>query len=391
MLYICHMKTNEDFNPFLLTGYQSPDLFCDRKEESAQLISNAINGINTTLLSIRRMGKTGLLYHSIYQLQHKKKGLGIYVDIFDTENLRDFINRLASAILQSVPPKHLFWKNAMVFIKQLRPVISYDELTGQPQVTLDYSQAKQYEYTLQGILSFLEKQDKLIVIAIDEFQQITKYPEKNMEAILRTHIQKLKNVRFVFSGSSQHLLAEMFHHVKRPFFASTQSIELAEIGKKEYHSFINLLFSKYKRKISEQAIEFILTFTKQHTYYTQAICNKLFANSEKNIQLEQAQWAAHQLLKQNETVYFQYRTMLTPNQWAMLKAIAKEGNMYQPNAKNIAQKYQLGPSSVIQRSIEALLSKEMIYSKETENGKYYCVYDCFLARWLEQKSIPHFA
>jgi len=62
----------------------------------------------------------------------------------------------------------------------------------------------------------------------------------------------------------------------------------------------------------------------------------------------------------------------------MLKAIAKKGNMYQPNAKNIAQKYQLGPSSVVQRSIEALLSKEMIYSKVTENGKYYCVYDCFL-------------
>ena len=385
MLYICGMKKNVNTNPFLLNGYQSPELFCDRKEESAQLISNAVNGINSTLLSIRRMGKTGLLHHSLYQLQHKKKGLGIYVDIFDTENLRDFINRLASAILQSVPEKHTFWKKAMVFLKQLRPVISYDELTGQPQVTLDYSQAKQYEYTLQGILSFLEKHNKLIVIGIDEFQQITQYPEKNMEAMLRTHIQKLKNVRFIFSGSSPHLLAEMFHYAKRPFFASTQSIELKEINKKEYQAFITQQFAKHKRKIDEQALEFILEFTKQHTYYTQAICNKLFTNGEKNIQLEHVQWAAHQLLLQNETVYFQYRTMLTPNQWAMLKAIAKEGNMYQPNAKNIAQKYQLGPSSVIQRSIEALLSKEMIYSKVTENGKYYCVYDCFLARWLEQK------
>lgn len=379
MLYIYRMETTP--NPFLLNGYQSPELFCDRQEESAQLISNAVNGINTTLLSIRRMGKTGLLYHALSQLQQKKKGLGIYVDIFDTENLRDFINRLASAMLQAFPQKHPFWKSAMEFIKQLRPVISYDELSGQPQVTLDYSQAKQYEYTLRGILTFLEKQNKLIVIAIDEFQQITSYPEKNIEAMLRTHIQSLKNVRFIFSGSSPHLLNEIFHHTKRPFFASTQSIELHEINEKEYHLFIKQQFIKHKRNISEQSVEFILNFTKQHTFYTQALCNKLFANGEKNIQIEQVQLAAYQLLKQNETVYFQYRTMLTSNQWVMLKAIAKEGRMYQPNAK----KHQLGPSSIIKRSIESLLSKEMIYSKETDEGKYYCVYDCFLARWLEKK------
>lgn len=379
------MRSATDFNPFLLSGYQSPELFCDRQIETNLLISNASNGINTTLLSIRRMGKTGLLYHSLQQLQHKKKGFGIYVDIFDTENLRDFINRLATAMLQTFPQKHSFWKITMAFLKQLRPVISYDELTGSPQVTLDYAQPKQYEYTLQGMLSFLEKQNKLIVIAIDEFQQITQYPEKNMEAMLRTYIQKLKNVRFIFSGSSPHLLAEMFHQTKRPFFASTQSIELNEIPKHEYHKFIQFQFEKNKRKIDEKAIEFILHFSKQHTYYTQALCNNIYAKNIKKITLEEAQLAASQLLKQNESIYFQYRTMLTSNQWTMLKAIAKEGKMHQPNAKKIAQKYQIGPASVIQRSLEALLNKEMIYSKQDENGKYYCVYDCFLARWLETK------
>lgn len=379
------MKTLVEFNPFLVSGYQSPELFCDREEETAQLISNAVNGVNTTLLSIRRMGKTGLLHHAIHQLQHKKKGFGIYVDIFDTENLRDFINRLATALLQTFPQKHTFWKLTMAFLKQLRPVISYDELTGQPQVTLDYAQPKQYEYTLQGILTFLEKQNKLIVIAIDEFQQITQYPQKNMEAMLRTHIQKLKNVRFIFSGSSPHLLAEMFHHAKRPFFASTQSIELNEITSMKYRKFIFSQFEKHKRKIDEETVEFILTFTKQHTYYTQALCNRVYAKNEKKVLLEDAQLAASQLLKHNEAVYFQYRNMLTPNQWGMLKAIAKEGKMYQPNAKKLAQKYQIGPTSVIQRSLEALLNKEMIYTKQDENGKYYCVYDCFLARWLEQK------
>jgi AAA+ ATPase superfamily predicted ATPase len=379
------MANSDIANPFLVSGYHSSDLFCDRETETAQLIENATNGINTTLLSLRRMGKTGLLLHTLQQLQQKKKGTGIYVDIFDTENLRDFTNNLATAMLHAFPQKHPFWKKAMNFIKQLRPVISYDEFTGLPQVTLDYTQLKQYEYTLQGIFSFLDSQNKLIVIGIDEFQQITQYPEKNIEAILRSQIQKLKNVRFIFSGSSPHLLAEMFHHAKRPFFASTETIELNEINPDEYRAFIIRHFSAHKRKISGQALDFILYFSKSHTFYTQTLCNKLFATGEKSIQMDIVQSMAYQLLKQNETVYFQYRTLLTANQWSMLKAIAKEDRMYAPNSKEMARKYQLGPSSVIQRGIDALLTKEMIYTKETEEGKYYCVYDCFLARWLEQK------
>jgi len=379
------MDKNIDFNPFIVSGYGDADLFCDREDETAHLISNAVNGINTTLLSIRRMGKTGLLKHTIHLLEKRKKGIGIYVDIFDTENLRDFVNRLASSMMQTVQPKKAFWKNAAEFIKQLRPVLSYDELTGQPTVTLDYSQPKQFEYTLKGILSFLDRQNKLIVIAIDEFQQVTHYPEKNIEAILRTQIQQLKNVRFIFSGSSPHLLAEMFHHAKRPFFASTQSIELHEIDEAKYKEFIHKQFEINSRKINDESLDFIVAFTKLHTFYTQSLCNKLFSTSEKKIELHHAQMAAHMLLIQNEVVYFQYRTMLTPNQWSLLKAIAREDKMYQPNSKMISQKYRLGPSSVIQRSLESLLTKEMIYTHESEKGKYYSVYDCFLSRWLAQK------
>src|SRR5580692_10496286 len=102
MLYICGMKKTQEDNPFLLDGYE-PGLFCDRVKETALLINNGTNRVNTTLLSIRRMGKTGLLHHTLQELEQKKKGTGIYMDIFDTENLRDFINRFASSMLQAIP------------------------------------------------------------------------------------------------------------------------------------------------------------------------------------------------------------------------------------------------------------------------------------------------
>jgi hypothetical protein len=250
---------------------------------------------------------------------------------------------------------------------------------------LDYSQNVQFEKSLEAVFQFLESQNKLVLIAIDEFQQITQYPEKNMEAFLRTKIQQLNNVRFIFSGSSPHLLAEMFHHAKRPFFASTQTLELKEIKRETYASFITAKFQESNKQISQEAIDYILDFTKLHTYYTQWLCNHLYATKQEELTLDNAKNVALEILTQNESVYFQYRTLLTANQWTMLRAIAKEGKMRNPNAKEIQAKYRLGGSSVVYRSIDALLQKEMVYTKEDEIGKLYCVYDCFLARWLELK------
>jgi hypothetical protein len=270
-------------------------------------------------------------------------------------------------------------------MKQLRPVISYDNLTGTPQVSLDYVQNKQYEKSLEDIFQFLESQKSLIVIAIDEFQQITQYPAKNIEAILRTQIQNLHHVRFIFSGSSPHLLAAMFHHTKRPFFSSTQTIDLLEIEAEKYEDFISKMFRTNGRSITADAVNYILDFSKRHTYYTQWLCNQVFATTMVNIVEDDVRNEVVGILQQNETVYFQYRTLLTANQWHVLRAIAKEDKMRNPNSKGILKRHQLGSSSVIQRSMEALLQKEMIYMREDELGRYYCVYDCFLARWLELK------
>lgn len=382
--YLVQTMEKEVHNPFFLKGYVGSEYFCDREKESDLLIKNAQNGLNSTLISIRRMGKTGLLNHTLHLLEQKKMGLGIYVDMYDTENLQDFTNRIANAVLHAVPEKHPFWKKTFRFMKQLRPVISIDELTSLPQVSLDYTNPKQFESSLFALFNFLDKQEQLVLIAIDEFQQIMQYPEKNMEAVLRTQIQQLKNVQFIFSGSSPHILAEMFHSTKRPFFSSSQTLELKNIKAPDYTAFIKHHFTTNKKQISDEVIEFILEFSKLHTYYTQLLCNRIYLNASKNVTLEDAQLAAFELLQLSESVYFQYRNMLTANQWRLLKAIAKEGKMYQPNAARIIYKYNLGSASSVQRSLASLLEKEMIYIENKGEDIYYSVYDCFLSRWLER-------
>lgn len=68
------------------------------------------------------------------------------------------------------------------------------------------------------IFDFLESADKPCIIAIDEFQRIANYPEKNVEELLRGKIQKLSNTHIVFaqkqfSKSGKQLQKEAFDYV----------------------------------------------------------------------------------------------------------------------------------------------------------------------------------
>ena len=89
-------------------------------------------------------------------------------------------------------------------------------------------------------------------------------------------------------------------------------------------------------------------------------------------------------LTEQEVIFYQYRNLLTAGQWNILKAIAKEGKVYQILEKKFIQKHSLSTTSSIQRSIASLLQKEMIYEEQEEKGSYYSIYDCFLSRWLEK-------
>lgn len=374
----------EFYNPFSISGYYGPELFCDRKNETNKLVSNARNGIHTTLLSIRRMGKTGLIRHAFYSLNKKTSIHCVYVDINATKNLKDFTDQFGTAVIKAFPEQKSIGKKLMTLIKSLRPVISFDILSNSPQLSFDFAQPKQYEHSLAGIIDFLENQKCPIIIAIDEFQQVTSYPEKNTEALLRSLIQPLKNLRFVFSGSSKHLLHDIFSDTRRPFFASTQPLTIGPIETKLYTAFIRERFTSHKRKISDDAMQFIAEWSRLHTYYTQAICNHIFASGIRNITIEVVHNECNLILQEHENIFFQYRQLLTTLQWALLKSIAMEGKVYHPTSNNFINKYRIGTSANIQRTLEALLNKEMIYKERDENGTHYCVYDCFLSRWLER-------
>jgi len=383
VIFIIFGIMKEPANPFVLSGYYGPSWFCDRKKETAQLLSHIKNKNDISLFALRRLGKTGLILHVFHHLANSKKTACIYVDIFSTKSLKEFTNQLATAVYNRFPEKKGIGQRFVSFIKLLRPVVSYDTLTGNPEVSLDLALPKDYERTIQQIFSFLDSQPEKIVIAIDEFQQITTYPEKNTEAVLRTYIQHLKNCCFIFCGSNHRIMAEIFNSAKRPFYGSCRGIALDFIDENEYGPFIKELFLKHKRKINPEAIEYILSFTERHTYYTQVLCNQIYNTGEKNIVSATVSNACAEILKQEEVTFYQFRNLLTATQWQLLTAIAKETRVYRPHSSAFIKKYELGTSSLVTRTMESLLNKEMVYYNSGIKEPYYAVYDKFLMRWLQ--------
>ena len=374
----------QDFNPFILTGYTTPEYFCNRENETKRLIKNIKNQQNTALFALRRLGKTGLIKHVFHRLQAEKKVVCIYIDLYATRNLGDFANLLANAVYQAYPEKKQFAKQFINTFKSLRPVVSIDSLSGVPELSLDLTGNVKIEKTIPQLLTYLEAQNIPIVIAMDEFQQIVHYPEKNVEAILRTKIQELQHCHFIFSGSHQAMMVELFHHVKRPFYNSTTPIYLDKIDASSYHSFIKKMFEKYKYAITDESIDYVLEWTDRFTYHVQAVCHHLFAEGDKKITLEKTQALCLEVLKQQEHIYFQYRNLLTDTQWQLLKAFAKEEIVTQPYTKKFILEYQLGSAAIVKRSLEALVTKEMIYYDASSPTPYYAVNDKFLMRWLQR-------
>ena len=372
-------------NPFLINNYEGAAFFCDREQETLALLSNFKNNRNTTIFAQRRIGKTALIQHLFTKLKSNRGYACLYLDIYATQNLKNFTNELANAIYKVFPENLSIGKKFREAIKLLRPIISIDSMSGAPELSLDISKPHQFEKTIPQLLQFLDSRNIKILIAIDEFQQILNYPEKNVEALLRTCIQQLKNVNFIFCGSNQNLMHHIFHSAKRPFYASTATLHLEKIATPIYADFIKFHFAQGKKRISEEAVQMILELTKAHTYYTQMLCHTLFASPEKKIGTAFVLTTLAAILRENEGTYFQYRNLLTPLQWILLKSIAKEDCLFKPYSKNFVGNYHLGSAAIVKRGLDALLQKEMVYYHSTTETPYYEVHDEFLAHWLKNK------
>ena len=339
-------------NPFLTYGYNGPDFFCDRIEETKRLTSLLVNGNHVALMSPRRMGKTGLLRHCFAQQKLQKS------------------------------KERKVWERFIRIAGSLRTGITLDAL-GQPSWNLEIGDIQTPKVSLDEIFQYLSTADKPCIVAIDEFQTIMDYPEQNVEALLRTYIQNCNNAWFVFSGSRRHMMGEMFSSPARPFYQSASTMSLKPIPLESYSSFITYHFEKGGRQIEPEAIRYIYDKFEGTTWYIQKICNELYAmaSPDSPCGIKEVDIAINYAVEEKDDTYQDLLTRLSAKQKALLIALAHSGKNAQPTSGDFVKKYHLSSASAVQRSLSSLQEKDIITN---DNGKYY-IYDYFLYYWLTRK------
>lgn len=369
-------------NPFITSGYLSPKYFCNREEESKRLIDEITSGNNVALISARRMGKTGLIIHCFNKKEIKEHHNLFFIDIYASSSLRDFIFMLSKEIVERLKPAgkkaiESFWTT----VKSLQSGISFD-IAGTPSFNLKLGDIQSVEITLDEIFRYLNQAAKPCIVAIDEFQQIGHYTEKNVEALLRTHVQQCNNARFIFAGSQRRVMDKIFTSASRPFYQSVSIQHLSSIDLADYTAFAVDHFKENGKEIPAEIVAAVYQKFDGITWYMQKTLNTLFVITPtgRKCTRKMMEEAIDNNVSSYKYTYSETLFRLPGKQKELLIAIAKEQEAKALTSAKFIKKHRLSSSSSVQAALKGLLEKDFI---TYEKGSYQ-VYDKFLAIWLNE-------
>jgi hypothetical protein len=375
-------------NPFSVNAYLSPQLFCDREEETATISSALRNGRHVMLYSPRRYGKTGLIHHVFNHLARVPKARTVFADVYAAQDAHEFNTILLNAVHQALnPTPKQFLENAMKWFSALRPVVSMDDLTGKPSITLEPSKRRTEATTTREIFRVLNAQPRTIFLAIDEFQQVVTFKDIRMDAVLRTELQRSTNVRCIFSGSQRHILMDLFNNAKNPFYGSADQLELKRIDRNIYAQFAQNVMKRHGRALKKDDALFCYDLCRGHTYYVQVLLNRLFADARalERSTIVQVMLA---IVREQDAIMATLRGALTKNQWDLFAAISREGEVDTPTGGAFIKKHDLPSSAALVMGLQALMDRELIYvtGHTAEGGKpIYAPYNPFLGAWFKYR------
>ena len=374
-------------NPFYITGIIPEPYFCDREKETLWMIRTLENKAHILLTSPRRMGKTQLVRHVFEQSSIKDNFYTFYTDIYPTTSLHEVVLFLSKEIYSVLVPKgKTVLDKFLAGLHSLAGSFGYDPISNTPTFNIKLGDIHSPELTLEEIFKYLEHADKPCIFAIDEFQQIANYPEKNVEAMLRTHIQQMNNCLFVYAGSNRHVLENMFNSAAKPFYNSAEQIYLDSIPKDIYMNFAEAQFAKAGRSITPDALSYVYDLFEGHTYYVHNVLHNAFAyvNPEKTIDETDIKKTLNDILEDKGRSFASVMNQLNYQQKETLVAVAKERRISGVTSIAFVKKHMLKSPSSVQYAISTLLDKQLLTYQNDGRSKVYSVSDRFLEMWISK-------
>ena len=368
-------------NPFAYSNYVTGESFCNRKKELSELLKYIKGSQNVLLYSHRRYGKSSLIRQIFREIKNKNLNIGtMHVELYGTISEKDFITRTFQGLNQLESNFERLLKSVSKAIKNIKLNLSIDSATGSTLVSPSF-EAVNEKVILEELMNILSKysQKYKLVIAFDEFQEVANYTEDGFEKRLRSFIQQHSNICYIFSGSQQHLITEMFNSNNRAFYKLAESFHLDKIETKHYIPWIQNLFNRKKVNLPDELIEEIAQRFENHPMYIQ---NFLFHLWERPVK----RGFSPEILSEVEDAIIEKRSLehtvlwetLSINQKKTLKLILLNNGSNLFNADSL-KSVNLKTGSLVTKALSSLMKKEII----VKNGRYL-IQDVIFKKWLQK-------
>lgn len=356
-------------NPFKFGTVVDEPFFINRKEELAE-IDNLINSENhLTIISPRRYGKTSLLRKALVGLEKHS----IYLDLQLIVTPMDFASQLLKRIYRIFPFNRL--KSQLKSFRVI-PALTVNPVTG--EVDVSFRPDNDTVVPLEDVLNLIDKlgsEKRRIVVVLDEFQEIFRI-DKGLDRILRSIMQNHKNVNYIFSGSSESMMREIFENKKSPFYHFAYIMPLRLIPREEFTDYLVANFSRvteYEKAISSD----ILEETGSHPYYTQQLAFVVWnILNSSGYNKEITRIAVDEILQNQDNNY--ERLWYGLNRTDMKVLIGMSASDIEPLSNKFAIRFNAGSDSTVYSSLQRLMYKGILIKE----GRSYFIDDPFFKRWI---------
>lgn len=376
--------TSENEAPFVFGVRVEGDTFTDRKEETNRLKMNFLYGVNTILISPRRMGKTSLV-EKVCSLVESDTLKIAKIDAFGCRSENDFINAFATAVVRATSSKWEEWmENAKTFLSRFIPKISIgqDPLTDF-SIALEYNRANTVTEDILQLPETVAKQKGIkIVICIDEFQQIADFPDSiTFQKKLRSVWQLQSNVSYCLYGSKKHMMEKMFQSQSHPFYRFGDLFYLDKISETDWVEYICDRFRMTGKEISRELASEICSVTDRYSSYVQQLAWLVWLRTDKHATKEDVEFGIDRMLDACEPLFIQQTESLSAYQMNFLRALTN-GVHTGFTRSEILDTYQLGTAANISRLKKALTEKDLIMMTAPKKLE---ISDPILALWLKRR------
>jgi hypothetical protein len=368
-------------NPFAYSNYVTGESFCNRKKELSDLLRYIKGSQNVLLYSHRRHGKSSLILQVFREIKGKNINIGtMHVDLYGTISDKDFITRTFQGLNQLESNFERLLKSVTKAIKNIKLNLNIDSATGSTSVSPSF-EAVNEKIILEELMNILSKysQKRKLVIAFDEFQEVTNYTEEGFEKRLRSFIQEHSNICYIFSGSQQHLITGMFNSNNRAFYKLAESFPLEKIETKHYIPWVQGLFSRKNVHLPAELIEEIIARFENHPMYIQNFLFHLWNEpGKKGFSYEIIDTIENALIEKRSLEHTVLWETLSINQKKTLKLILLNNGMNLFNADSL-KSVNLKTGSLVTKALSSLMKKEIIVKNES-----YQIQDIIFKKWLQK-------